>query len=94
MHYIWRRRPRELAPLGRALPPHTADDACNPEARHKATMSHLGIKVRAHVPALSVAKRTSAKTVAAAAAEAAATAAAPRPALGAGPGVPVNVLSP
>jgi hypothetical protein len=64
----------------------------NPEARHRATSSHLGIKVRAHVPAPSPATRTSTKVAATAAA--AAIAAAQQPALGAGPGVPVNVLSP
>jgi len=64
----------------------------NPEARRKATMSHLGIKVRAHVPAPSVAKRKSTK--AAAAAAAAAKAAAQQSAFGAGPGVPVIVQSP
>jgi hypothetical protein len=31
----------------------------NPETRHRATMSHIGIKVRAHVPAPSPATRTS-----------------------------------
>ena len=64
----------------------------NPEARHRATMSHLGIKVRAHVPAPSPVTRTRIK--AAATAAAAAIAAAQQPALGAGPGVPVNVPSP
>jgi hypothetical protein len=64
----------------------------NPKARHRANMSNLGIKVRAHVPAPSPATWTSAK--AAATAAAVAIAAAQQPALGAGPCFPVNVLSP
>jgi hypothetical protein len=64
----------------------------NPEARHKATMSHLWIKVMA--PSTAAAPKHTRVSKQAKNSAAAAAAAAPGPVLGAGVATPLDIRSP